>query len=110
MESNKGKEEGFGLKELFLLGLGFMATLEEETKKTVDQLVKKGAERQEKGRKYIRDLKEREESKRMEARLEEALKKVVEIAGLATKEDIHRLEKRITETFGPKEEKGGPQG
>ncbi len=107
MDAYKEKEEGFGIKELFLLGLGLMATLEEETKKKMDLLVKKGAEKEEKGRQYIQDIKGKEEAKNLEARIERALKRMVDIAGLATKEDVRRMEKKIVELMTKVEEKGG---
>lgn len=107
MDAYKEKEEGFGVKELFLLGLGLMATLEEETKKNIDLFVKKGAEKEEKGRQYIQDLRGKEEAKNLEARIERALKRMVDIAGIATKEDVHLLEKKLSELMTKVEEKGG---
>jgi len=107
MDAYKEKEGGFGIKELFLLGLGLMATLEEETKKKMDLFVKKGAEKEEKGRQYIQDLRGKEEAKNLEVRIERALKRMVDIAGIATKEDVHRLEKKLSELMTKVEEKGG---
>lgn len=107
MDAYKERKGGFGVKELFLLGLGIMATLEEETKKKIDLFVKKGAEKEEKGRQCIQDLKDREEAKNLEARIERALKRMVDIAGIATKEDVRRLEKKLSELITRVEEKGG---
>jgi len=97
MEAYKEKRGEFGVRELFLLGLGVMATLEEETKKKVDLFVKKGAEKEESSLRYLQDLKGREEAKNLEARIGRALKRMVDIADIATKEDIRRLEKRLSE-------------
>ncbi len=107
MTTQRDREEGFGLREAFLLGLGLLATLEEETRKKVDQLVKKGAEKEGKGKDYLNELKEREGVRSFEAKLERNLKRLVELAGLATKEDIRRLERRLADMFAKLEEKGG---
>ncbi len=107
MDAYKEKEEGFGIKELFLLGVGLMATLEEETKRKMDYLVKKGSEKEEKGRKYIQELKGKEEAKNVEARVERALKRMVDMAGIATKEDVRRLEKKLAESMAKVERQGG---
>ncbi|GEM_PF-1672149 len=109
MAAQNSREEGLGLKDLFLLGLGLLATLEEETKKKVDQLVKKGAEKEAEGKGYLRDLKEKEGVKSFEARMEKNLKRLVELAGLATREDVRRLERRLAELSSRLEEKGGSQ-
>ncbi|RLD96419.1 MAG: hypothetical protein DRI93_00990 [Aquificota bacterium] len=107
MTTQGDREEGFGFREAFLLGLGLLATFEEETRKRVDQLVKKGAEKEEEGKSYLRDLKDREGVKSFEARLEKNLKRLAELAGLATKEDIRRLERRLADISAKLEEKGG---
>ncbi len=107
MAGQKDREEGFGLREMFLLGLGLLASLEEETRKRVDHLVQKGAEKEAEGKEYLRELKDREGVKSLEARLERNLKRLVELAGLATREDIRRLERRLVELCDRLEDKGG---
>ncbi len=81
--------------------------MEEETKKKVDYLVQKGAEKEAEGKEYLKDLKAKEGLRDFEARLEKNLKKLVELAGLATKEDIRRLERRMSELMSKLEDKGG---
>ena len=107
MTTQGDRKKGFGFREAFLLGLGLLATFEEETRKRVDQLVKKGAEKEEERKSYLRDLKDKEGVKNFEARLEKNLKRLAELAGLATKEDIRRLERRLADISAKLEEKGG---
>ncbi len=109
MATREGEKEGFGLREMFLLGLGLLATLEEETRKRVDYLVQKGTEKEAEGREYLRDLKSKEGLKEFEARLEKNLRKLAGLAGLATREDIHRLERRLAEIYAKLEERSGSE-
>ena len=107
MAPREEEREGFGLKEVFLLGLGLLATLEEETKKRVDYLVRKGTEKEAEGKEYLKDLKAREGLKEFEARLEKNLRRLAEMAGLATRDDIRRLERRLADIAARLEEQGG---
>lgn len=97
MKETKDREEGFSLRDLFIMGLGLMALAEEEAKKGVDVLLKKGGEKESQGKKYISELKEREKVREWEKRFERSLAMVAERLNLPTKSDIANLEKKIEE-------------
>jgi len=97
MRNNTDKKEAFGLKDLFLIGLGILALAEEEAKKGVDVLLKKGEEKSKRSKKYVNELKEKEKVKEWEKKIEDSMERVARMLNLPTKKDIASLEKKIQE-------------
>ncbi|MGR5875268.1 phasin family protein [Bacillus pacificus] len=79
------------------LGLGMIATTQEQAKKIADELVKRGELSQEESKEFVKEMYEKGKETKLE--LEQLINtKTKEVLGelnLATKEDIQRLEQRI---------------
>ncbi len=92
-------------KDIPYLILGAMSTARSETKKTVDDLVKKGQEAikkqpkkaSRKGEEYISELIEKGKKQEDEfvATVSREVQRVLSGMGLVTKEDVKRLSERI---------------
>ncbi|GAA0436028.1 hypothetical protein GCM10008983_10830 [Lentibacillus halophilus] len=87
------------LRKGFLLGLGAAITGKEKVDEKLQVLVDKGELTQDEARSMLRDLANKGESKTDEwnEKSQEQLQSFAHDLGLATKEDIDRLEARLTE-------------
>ncbi|AAS43800.1 MULTISPECIES: phasin family protein [Bacillus] len=85
------------IKKGLALGLGMIATTQEQAKKIADELVKRGELSQEESKEFVKEMYEKGKETKLE--LEQLINtKTKEVLGelnLATKEDIQRLEQRI---------------
>lgn len=84
-------------KKLGLVGIGLAMLTKEKTEKLIDDLVKKGELSRKEGDAMVKDLVKKSEAQReeLENRIDAEVKKTLDKAGVATKKDIARLEKKI---------------
>jgi len=93
-----------GSKDIWLAGLGALATVEEEGSKVFDNLVNKGKERESKGKKQIEGALDNLKKKREEvsttfegsiSTLEEQLSSVFERFGVPSKKEMESLASKV---------------
>ncbi|QJD83055.1 phasin family protein [Cohnella herbarum] len=86
------------IEKAFSLGLGLAVAGKEQIEKTIDELVKKGEMSKTESRTLVNDLvgKGEEMRKRIEVVVKERVQAIVGDGRLATKEDIERIEQRLT--------------
>lgn len=96
------------LRKGFFLGLGAAISGKEKLEKKLDELVSKNELTREEARSVMRNFVEKGESKTEEwsSKSKEQRKKTAEELGLATKEDVEELRKRIIELEAKLEEGG----
>ncbi|MFD2762071.1 phasin family protein [Lentibacillus juripiscarius] len=87
------------LKKGFLLGLGAALTGKEKLEQKLQELVDKGELSQDQARSVLKNFTEKGEWKTEEwnAKREEQMRELANDLGLATKEDISKMEARIAE-------------
>ena len=85
------------LKKVLLTGVGVAVMTKDKIEELAQEMVKTGQMTQEEGKKFVNDLiKESEEArKNLESQIEKTVKTQVDTVGLATREDIRRLEEKI---------------
>lgn len=86
------------IEKAFSLGLGLAVAGKEQIEKTIDELVKKGEMSKTESRTLVNDLvgKGEEMRKRIEVLVKERVQAIVGDGRLATKEDIEKIERRLT--------------
>ena len=86
------------LRKLGLIGIGVLAITEEKIRQTVDELIEKGEMNREEGKSLVQEL--LTEKKRQMQELGDTISEDVQSAigrsGIASKDDIARLEEKIT--------------
>ncbi len=82
-----------------LLGVGLAAFSKEKVEAVAKELVQKGEVTEQEGKEFISELldKSDEARKEFEAKIENMVKGILNKMEIATKEDLSRIEKRITE-------------
>lgn len=85
------------IKKSLLLGLGAITVTKEKVEEIVDELIKKGELAKDERSKAIQDLlnKGKEQEKILSAKISEEVQKAINKIGLATKDDLAKLEKKI---------------
>lgn len=86
------------INKAFTLGLGFAATSKEQIEKLVDELVKKGELTRDESSKYVDELMKKGDKVKesFDDSMEDRTKQLFEKLSVATKDDIRKLESRIT--------------
>ncbi|RFU60132.1 phasin family protein [Bacillus sp. V59.32b] len=86
------------LKKGFALGLGAVITSKEQAEKLVDELVKKGEISRGESKEFVNELiqKGEETQNQIDEMIQKRQKELLDRLNLATKEDIQRLEQRIS--------------
>ena len=81
------------------LGLGAISLTYEKAKSFVDELVKRGEMSEEEGSKLINEIldKAKEQEKTIIEKINVEIRKVIDSLGVASKEDVAKLERRIEE-------------
>ncbi len=89
-----------------LLGLGALSLTQEKAKSFVDEMVKRGEVTKDEGVKLVEEILDRakEQERRINEKINVEIRKAIDSLGVASKEDIASLEKRIEE-LGKKIEK-----
>jgi poly(hydroxyalkanoate) granule-associated protein len=89
-----------------LLGLGALSLTHEKAKSFVDEMVKRGEVTKDEGVKLVEEILDRakEQERRINEKISDEIRKAIDSLGVASKEDVARLEKRIEE-LGKKIEK-----
>lgn len=87
------------LKDLIYLGVGSALLAKEKIDEEIAELVEKGKVSKEEAKKLTESAKERakKEEEQLREKLKEMIREVIDEMGLATKEDIERLIKKIEE-------------
>jgi polyhydroxyalkanoate synthesis regulator phasin len=87
------------LKDIIYLGLGGALLAREKMMEELEEMVEKGKIAKDDARKLAESAKERgeEEEKKLKESIASILKEVLEEMNLATKEDIERIEKKLSE-------------
>ena len=85
------------IKDIFLAGLGVASITKEKAEKLMDEMVKRGGVKDKEAKGYIDDLLERGKKEREEFRgnVSKEVQKVMDKLGLATKDDVAKIMKRI---------------
>ena len=81
------------------LGLGAISLTYEKAKSFVDELVKRGEMSEEEGSKLINEIldKAKEQEKTITEKVNVEIRKVIDSLGVASKEDVAKLQMRIEE-------------
>ncbi|MBW6470049.1 MAG: phasin family protein [Methanosarcinaceae archaeon] len=85
------------IRKLGLLGIGAWALTEEKINEISKELVEKGEINKEEGKKFVRELvdEQKKQKNELESKISEKVKETFGKAGMETKEEIKRLEKKI---------------
>ena len=80
-----------------LLGLGALSLTHEKAKAFVDEMVKRGEVTREEGGRLVDEIldKVKEQEKAITEKISVEIRKAIDSLGVASKEDVARLEKRI---------------
>lgn len=92
------------LKKIELFGIGTIAITQEKLEKFTQEMIKKGEMNREEGKTFvIKILLEKDKQlKDIEDRINQKIKDLIESSGIATKEDVEALKKKLEtleETF-----------
>ena len=82
-----------------LLGLGAISLTQEKAKAFVDELVQRGEVTKDEGGKLVNEMldKAKEQEKTITEKINVEIRKVIDSLGVASKEDVAKLERRIEE-------------
>jgi polyhydroxyalkanoate synthesis regulator phasin len=85
------------LKDLLYIGLGSALLVKQKVEDELNELKQKGKISEEEVKKIIQNAKEKgkEEEDKIKSLLKDAIKEVIDELGLATKDDIKSLKKKI---------------
>lgn len=88
------------MKKTVLTGIGLAAMTKDKVEQSVRDLIKKGALTEKEGKELVSDLLDKSEQakKDLELKIESNVQKILGKMGVATKEDIARLEEMIKKT------------
>jgi len=94
------------IRKAVMLGLGAISLTHEKAKSFVDEMVKRGEVTKDEGVKLVEEILDRakEQESRINEKINVEIRKAIDSLGVASKEDVARLEKRIEE-LGKKIEK-----
>ena len=86
------------LRKLGLIGIGVLAITEEMIRQTVDELIEKGEMNREEGKSLVQELltEKKKQMQELGDRISEDVQNAVDRSKLATKDDVARLEEKIT--------------
>ena len=86
------------LRKLGLIGIGVLAITEEKIRQTVDELIEKGEMNREEGKSLVQELltEKKKQMQELGDRISEDVQNAVDRSKLATKDDVARLEEKIT--------------
>jgi len=86
------------LRKLGLIGIGVLAITEEKIKQTVDELIEKGEMNREEGKSLVQELltEKKKQMQELGDRISEDVQNAVDRSKIATKDDVARLEEKIT--------------
>jgi len=86
------------LRKLGLIGIGVLAITQEKIKQTVDELIEKGEMNREEGKSLVQELltEKKKQMQELGDRISEDVQNAVDRSKLATKDDVARLEEKIT--------------
>ena len=87
------------IKRGVMLGLGAISLTHEKAKAFVDELVKRGEVGKDEGGKLVSEILDRakEQEKAVTDKINAEIRKVIDSLGVASKEDVRKLQKRIEE-------------
>ncbi|KGA97133.1 ATP synthase subunit B [Alkalihalobacillus alcalophilus ATCC 27647 = CGMCC 1.3604] len=87
------------IKKGMALGFGLAAASKEQAEKVFDELVKKGELTKQESKEFMETVMEKggEKQELFDKKLQEQLKKVLSEWNVATKDEVERLEQRITQ-------------
>ena len=87
------------LKKTLLTGVGLALQAWDEVENLAKDFVKKGEMTEEEGNKFIKDLQKRyeETQKKLESRVEKAVKDVLKKADVVTQDELKSLKKEVRE-------------
>jgi len=85
------------IKKIGLMGVGLAAMTEEKAKEIVSEMEKKGEISKEEGKKLVNEIMEerKKQRKEMEEKVSSEVEKAMTKAGLATKDDVKKLDRRL---------------
>jgi len=86
------------LRKLGLIGIGVLAITEEKIRQTVDELIEKGEMNREEGKSLVQELltEKKKQMQELGDRISEDVQNAVDRSKIATKDDVARLEEKIT--------------
>ncbi len=86
------------LRKLGLIGIGVLAITEEKIRQTVDELIEKGEMNREEGKSLVQELltEKKKQMQELGDRISEDVQNAVDRSKLATKDDVARLEEKIS--------------
>ena len=86
------------LRKLGLIGIGVLAITEEKIKQTVDELIEKGEMNREEGKSLVQELltEKKKQMQELGDRISADVQNAVDRSKIATKDDVARLEEKIT--------------
>ena len=92
------------LKKMELFGIGMIAITQEKLEEFTQEMIKKGEMNREEGKTFVMKvlLEKDKQLKDIEDKINQKIKDVVESSGIATKEDVETLNKKLEtleETF-----------
>ncbi len=86
------------LRKLGLIGIGVLAITEEKIRQTVDELIEKGEMNREEGKSLVQELltEKKKQMQELGDRISEDVQNTIDRSKLATKDDVARLEEKIS--------------
>jgi len=87
------------IKKTLLSGIGMFALAKERAETVIKEWVEKGELSEKEGRELLDEVLKRSEEarKKLESKIENEIRKIMDKMNLATKEEIQQLEQRINE-------------
>ncbi|MHC1575409.1 MAG: phasin family protein [Candidatus Methanogasteraceae archaeon] len=87
------------LRKLGLLGIGAISITEEKIKQVVDELVEKGEMNREEGKTLVHEIltEKTKQMQELEGKISEDVQNAIGESKIALKDDVSRLEDKITE-------------
>jgi polyhydroxyalkanoate synthesis regulator phasin len=85
------------LRKIGLFGIGIIAVAKEKFEEFTQEMVKKGEMNREEGKMFVFEvlLEKDMQLKKIEKKINQKIRYTIESSGIATKKDIHALEKKL---------------